>query len=187
METTDIGLDFVEHHGVKGMRWGVRRQRLQATSEVSKRTTAGREQVRSVLQGRRSETESFRQAGRAPAPVRATPSIGRSSFTKSKVKTVGGEDHPPHEDAVKVAVARQKMKKSGIVALSNAELQQMSQRMQLESQVHSLNARRPKSIGQGFVDAHLAKLQKDPIGTIEKAHKFHKRAVTAAKIAAVVA
>jgi hypothetical protein len=162
--------EILEHHGVKGMHWGVRREQLRTTSET-----------------RRAGKEAVRREMRVPAPVRATPTIGRSSFTKSKVKTVGGEDHPPHEDAVKVAVARQKMKKSGIVALSNEELQQMAQRMNLESQVHSLNAKRPKSIGQGFVDAHLTKLQKDPIGTIEKAHKFHKRALAAAKVAAVVA
>jgi hypothetical protein len=170
MKTEEIGQEFLEHHGVKGMHWGIRREQMRTTSETRR---AGREAVRREM--------------RVPSPVRATPTIGRSSFTKSKVKTVGGEDHPPHEDAVKVAVAKQKMRKSGVVALSNAELQTMAQRMQLESQVHSLVSKQPKSIGRGFVDAHLKRLQNDPVGEIEKAHKFRKGARTALGVAAAIA
>lgn len=170
METADIGREALEHFGVKGMHWGVRREQMRTTSEA-----------------RRAGKEAVRREMRVAAPIRATPTIGRSSFTKSSVKTVGGEDHPPHEDAVKVAVAKQKMKKSGVVALSNSELQTMATRMQLESQVHSLVNKQPKSVGRGFVDAHLKRLQNDPVGEIEKAHKFHKRARTALGVAAAIA
>jgi hypothetical protein len=166
--TTDEFVDFLEHHGVRGMHWGVRREQMRVSS-VSKR---GAKEVQ-------------RRTMRPASPIRATPTIGRSSFTKSKVKTVGGEDHPPHEDAVKVAIARQKMKRSGVVALSNTELQTMAQRMNLESQVHSLNARRPRSIGRGFADAHLKKAMKDPYGTAVGAHRLAKNVKRATKVGAL--
>ena len=163
--TTDEFTDFLEHHGVKGIHWGTRREQMRISSVT-----------------KRGAKEVQRRTTRPPSPIRATPSIGRSSFTKSKVKTVGGEDHPPHADAVKVSIARQKMKKSGVVALSNSELQTMAQRMNLESQVHALNAKRPRSIGRGFVDEHLKRAQKDPYGTAVGAHKFAKNVKRAAKV-----
>lgn len=173
MNIEEIGLEILEHHGIKGMKWGVRREQMRISSAT-----------------RRGEKEVRRQTSRPPSPIRVTPTIGRSSFTKSKVKTVGGEDHPPHEDAIKVAVSRQKMKKSGTDALSNAELQEMAQRMNLEQQVHSLNIKRPKSVGRGFVDSALGRAQKDPIKALEKTNEFVKtaeRARKALKVAAVAA
>jgi hypothetical protein len=170
MTTEELGLDFVSHHGVKGMRWGVRREAMR-TSGLAKR----------------GAKEAQRREMRVASPVRVTDTIGKTSFTKTKLKAVGGEDHPAHPDAITVAASRQKLKKSGIHTLSNDELQKMSTRMNLESQVHSLNARRPKSVGQGFVDAHLAKAQKDPLGTAMKAHKIAKNVKRSAKIASVAA
>jgi hypothetical protein len=159
--TLEVGQEFVKHHGIKGMHWGVRREELR-TKRLAKRTSK----------------EAARRANpnRAPAPVRVTDSIGVSSVKKTTIKTVGGEDHPAHADAITVAVSQQKLKKSGIHTLSNTELQQMTQRMQLEAQVHSLQSRRKKGIGQGFVDAHLAKAQKDPYGYAIKTHSVGTKA-----------
>jgi len=166
----EIGLEILEHFGVKGMHWGIRREELRTASAT-----------------RRGAKETERRIKRAPSPVRVVDTIGSSSVSKTKLKAVGGEDHPAHEDAIKVAAARQKMKKSGIHTLSNAELQQMAARMNLESQVHSLNSRRKKSIGQGFVDAHLAKAQQDPFGTVMKAHKIGKQVKKNTAVGAVAA
>jgi hypothetical protein len=166
----EIGLEVLEHFGVKGMHWGVRREARRSSS----------------LQ-KRGAKEAVRREHRVASPVRVTDTIGRNSLTKTKLKAVGGEDHPAHDDAIKVAAARQKLKKSGIHTLSNKELQDMAQRMNLESQVHSLNAKRPKSVGQGFVDMHLAKAQKDPYGSLMKAHRVGKNVKRAVKVASVAA
>ena len=160
-EAQERGREFIEHYGIKGMHWGVRREEIR-TAKLAKRTA--KEETRRA------------NPGRQPAPVRVTDSIGVSSVKKTTIKTVGGEDHPAHQDAIKVAVSRQKLKRSGVHTLSNAELQQMAQRMQLEQQIHSLHSKRKKGLGQGFVDTHLAKAQKDPYGYAIKTHHVSTKA-----------
>ncbi len=39
MSTLDIGKEFLEHYGTKGMRWGVRRSKTQRSSSSSKSST----------------------------------------------------------------------------------------------------------------------------------------------------
>jgi hypothetical protein len=71
--------------------------------------------------------------------------------SKTKVKVKGGQAHPATQDAIKAAVQKQKLKKSGAAALSNQELRELATRLQLEQQVKSLAA--PK--GQKFVTGQL--------------------------------
>lgn len=103
-QTIDLGLEFLEHYGVRGMRWGVRRDR---SSPVAVTPTA-------------------------------TSTVPRGSLRKTKIKTEGGENHPAHEDAVKVARAQAKLKKSGTAALSNQELLELQNRLNLERNVSQL-------------------------------------------------
>jgi hypothetical protein len=132
-----------EHYGVKGMRWGVRREQF-VTSAHQRELSKERE----------------RQEKRLPSGVRATPTIGSSRRKKSEVKTKGGQDHPPTEDAIKVAAATQKLKKSGVAALSNKELQEVERRLNLEASVKRLAAGQ-RSLGEKFVDGLLGRGSKD--------------------------
>jgi ferredoxin-fold anticodon binding domain-containing protein len=84
---------------------------------------------------------------------------------KYKVKTKGGQKQPVTDDAIKAHVSRQKLKKSGVDALSNDELRDMATRMNLEQQVNSLSAKRPKSIGRQFVE----KAMEDPQSSFDTA------------------
>lgn len=134
VETMDLGREFLEHYGIKGMRWGVRKDnRLSAH-----------------LEERRANAEVQRQKFREAREVRVQASIGRTSNSKAKIYTKGGEDHPPAEDAIKVAVAQQKLSKSGTVALSNKELRDVAERLQLESNVARLQKEQGR-VGEGFV------------------------------------
>ena len=107
----------LEHFGIKGMRWGVRKER--------------------------------------PAPTAVTPSatskVPHGKKRKTKIQTEGGENHPAHDDAIKVAVARAKLNRSGTAALSNQELREVANRLQLEAQVATLTTSR----GQKFVMREL--------------------------------
>ena len=67
-----------------------------------------------------------------------------------KLKAKGGEGHQPSEDAIKTAAAKQKAKKSGVHTLSNEELQQAINRMNLESNFKQGNAKQA-SAGKKFV------------------------------------
>jgi 2'-5' RNA ligase len=109
--TIELGSDFlaalglevgVEHYGVKGMRWGVRKEAPEAVS------------------------------------AKATSVVPQGKRRRTKIEVEGGENHPAHEDAIKVAEAKTKLKKSGPAALSNRELQEVATRLNLERNVAQL-------------------------------------------------
>lgn len=100
--TADRGKSFLEHYGVKGMKWGVRK------SEV-------------------------------PAGETKVTQKGK------KLKGEGGKGLPPHEDATRAAVSKQKIKGSGIQSLSNKELKDLHQRMNLEQNVRELTVKEKQS------------------------------------------
>jgi len=84
---------------------------------------------------------------RATTPVLASSSAGG----KAKISTSGGENHPAHPDALKVAASKQKLTKSGVHALSNQELRDLAARAELESRARDAM----RSSGQKFVRKHL--------------------------------
>lgn len=149
-QTMDLGADFLEHYGVKGMRWGVSRE---APSAV------------------------------APTAMSVVP---HGTKRRTKVEVAGGENHPAHEDALKVAEARAKLKRSGTAALSNQELQTMAKRLQLETQVAQLTSSR----GQKFIQRQLEQQGQQTIQTGFRkggAHVVKKGAKKAGKAAATTA
>jgi hypothetical protein len=139
-----LGEKFLEHFGVKGMRWGVRK--VEPIKSKSGHT---------IIRG------------------------------KAKVNVEGGDHHPAHPDAVKVAEAKAKLKKSGAAALSNEELRTVANRLQLEGQVHQL----VKTKGKKFVSRHLEDQGNQLVreGLREGAKRGVKRAARVAGTAAAVA
>ncbi len=77
----------------------------------------------------------------------ATSKVRAGVKRKTKIETEGGENHPASVDAIKVAQARTKLKKSGPAALTNKELQEVANRVELEARVS--RAVQPK--GKKFV------------------------------------
>lgn len=90
-----------------------------------------------------------------PAPTASAPTavsrVPHGDKRKTKIEVEGGQNHPAHEDAIKVAEARAKLQKSGVHALSNKELRDVRERVQLEEQVQSLMTSR----GRKFVRNHI--------------------------------
>lgn len=70
---------------------------------------------------------------------------------QTKIQTKGGAAHPAADDAVRAAIQKQKLKKSGTASLSNKELQDLARRLQLELQVETLTS----SKGKSFVKKQL--------------------------------
>lgn len=66
---------------------------------------------------------------------------GQTKVTQKgkKLKGEGGKGLPAHEDATKAAVSKQKAKGSGLQSLSNQELKDLANRMNLEQQVRQLS------------------------------------------------
>lgn len=58
-----------------------------------------------------------------------------------KLKGEGGKGLPPHPDATKAAISKQKAKGSGLQALSNKELKDLQTRMNLEQNVRELSVK----------------------------------------------
>ena len=102
----------LEHFGVKGMRWGVTKDK------------------------------------RIPQDVAVRMKPGK------KLKTKGGKKFPASEDAIRAAIGKQVARKSTTDALSNAQLREVVQRMQLEQQFSQLGGRTTRlESGKKFLKA----------------------------------
>lgn len=152
-QTVELGADFVEHYGIRGMHWGQRKHK-----EVS-----AKGHVDSGL-------------------------IKRTT----KVRATGGEAHPAHDDAIVAAVQKQKLKKSGIAALSNQELRELQTRLQLEAQVEMLASKKGKSFVTRQLQVEGKNLTRQGIREGSKRAAPHvikkagKSAATAASVAALL-
>lgn len=136
----ELASDFMlEHYGVKGMHWGVRKGPPTAVATSS------------------------------------TVVVPHGSKRKTKIKVDGGENHTAHEDAIKVAEAKAKLKKSGTAALSNKELQEVQNRLNLERNVEQL-------VGPQTTRARGHKFIKGLIGTNKQANDAANTVLTTQRI-----
>lgn len=116
---------ILEHYGVLGMKWGVRKD------------------------------------DRSPVEVSVKAKPGK------KVSATGGSGHSPTPDATKAAASRQLAKKSSTDALTNKELQDLVQRMNLEQQYTRLTTqKRQKGAGAKFVEGLVTNMAKQHVTTI---------------------
>lgn len=134
MDTDVIVNDILAHHGVKGMRWGIRRSYAE----------------------RKAAADAASAARKKPTAVTVTRTPGSG---KEKIKTKGGERQPAHADAIVAKVAEQKVRKSGLQSLSNEELQALANRMDLEQRVSRLRKNKPAETGQEAVTKYLSQPQ----------------------------
>ncbi len=119
--------DELLHYGVKGMKWGKRREPIGNGS--------------------------------------VTVETGMTKKGQATVSTSGGSGAKAHPDAIGAAKTRAVLTKSGTNALSNKDLQSLSQRIQLERQVGQLTAK-PKSTGRRFVEGLAGDILKQQVRTV---------------------
>ncbi len=155
----EVGLEFLEHYGKKGMKWGQRNSSRGGTASIKAKPTAKGDLARASLGGvvfapkssaRTAQRVINKTKKKDKSPTEATIESTLSRSGKAKIKTEGGKRQPASEDALKAAGQKQKLKKSGVDALSNKELQDLSTRMNLEVQVSRLNEQQSSS-GKKFV------------------------------------
>lgn len=107
--------EILAHHGVKGMKWGVRKN--QAVASIRSHS----DRIKGELASRSS----------SEVTVRTAPGRG--------VRTVGGVKRMAHPDAVRARTSHQIAKKSTVDALSTKDLQELITRMNLEKQFRDLS------------------------------------------------
>jgi|tagenome__1003787_1003787.scaffolds.fasta_scaffold20517000_2 hypothetical protein len=117
-QSSDIIENILAHHGVKGQKWGVRtRVGDTALGGLGLTTPGGR--ARSAARAKSAGNVIVRDKGK-------------------KLKTSGGAGHPAHSDAVRARTSGQIAKKSGLKALSDAQLREFNNRLNLEQQAKRL-------------------------------------------------
>lgn len=123
-------VDELFHYGVKGMRWGVRKD------EQASRGGASQGPTKQVIneQHRQLNTGYHMRSAKPPTDVVVTQK-NPGKFAKSS----GGKNLPMSDDARAALEARQKAKASTTDALSNRELQAAVTRMNLEQQYANLS------------------------------------------------
>jgi len=158
-EDEDFVQGVVSHHGIKGMKWGVRR----AESSLSA-ARAARSDARAA--------KAVQKAAANKVTVKTTSELG-----KAYVRTKGGSHQPATDDAVKAQIAKQKLKKSGMNSLTNEELQTLATRQNLENQV-STGVRRgsTKAAAAGFAKGVLKN-----VATQQATNLVNQAATTAGK------
>lgn len=128
--------DILEHHGVKGMKWGVH-------NDGTTKST--------------SETRG-KKLKRKPTDIAVRQKPGRF------VRTSGGTRAIAHPDAVSTAAARQLARRSTTDALSTAQLKNAVTRMNLEQQYAALVKKTDRrSRGRKFLDKFKDKKTKEMI------------------------
>lgn len=122
------------------------------TEDLIQTAVNGSEFVDTLIHvGVRGMRWGVRKAPPTPVAPQAVSVVPQSPKRKTKIEVEGGQNHGASDDAIKVAVAKVKLQKSGPAALSNKELQEVAQRVELEDRVK--RAVQPK--GRKFVSEVL--------------------------------
>jgi hypothetical protein len=120
--------DVLEHFGIKGMHWGVRKARKEPITPV---TTASGAAPLAYRKGAKTGTAE-------PIVIEARPG--------QAIRTSGGKGHSVKDEAIVSAALRQRAKNSGLQSLSNQDIRQVVDRMNLEMAYRKLN---PKKLSFG--------------------------------------
>lgn len=118
--------------------------------------------------------------GSHPEAVAVRTKVKPRSHMKTKVATRGGRAHPAVPEAIAAREKQQVLKKSGVNALTNKDLQDLSTRLNLEQNVLRLAGTKTNKAGKQWAEQELKKH-----GSAEVARVMAKRAAKLGAAAAV--
>jgi len=139
--------DVIAHYGVKGMKWGVRKNAQERYAQRQQGRAAVNRALGAKKSGQKRE-EHVERLRTGKANVRDHARSGGLFLEKGKKQKPAKE---VSDDAAKAAGAREKAKKQGKQALSNEEMQALVTRMNLEKQLNQLTPPTRAQAGAKFV------------------------------------
>ena len=150
----------IQHYGVKGMKWGVRRKASQLLSSAGAAARAKRSsmaEARSLKKTVKSENKAIAKTNKAAAKA----SQKEKRQADKQFEKDARFKRPVTEDAVAATKGRNKAGKHGTDALSNKELQSLVTRMNLEQQLANLKDNEKASKARNSGRTYLNDLMKD--------------------------
>lgn len=148
----DYEIEFLEHYGVKGMKWGVRRSQAQLDR------AAGRPVSKSSSSGS-SNTRKKKSSGSSGGSSSSKKSSSSSGSSESKKKKLNPAQRAGKAIGEKLEKRRETRRKNNAIAklatrpvsdLTTEELRQVTQRLQLERQYAQLTATEKKGAKATF-------------------------------------
>lgn len=105
--------------------------------------------IKGMKWGVRRSRKELERLRNEPVSVKVKPG--------ERVKTKGGRKSDPSDDAIRAATLRQKARASTVDSLTNAQLRELTQRMNLEAQYADLVKRTapPKSRSRKLIDQFI--------------------------------
>lgn len=170
--------EFLEHVGVKGMRWGVRKDR--SGSSGSNGTTKTKDPATKVSATTADGTKKVTFDKSKSRPKGAVQKVTIEDEDGTKTPGIYNKKTRVLRDRAKEAVDREQSQKLldefGTDALSNIQLQSYVKRVELESRVNQLNPPK-KSLAKKFIDSekqtivnNLIKNPADPGAALKSAN-----------------
>lgn len=190
----DFVEDFLEHYGVKGMKWGVHRRKSQVSrpkNNLSRNqmiaiyalgvTALANKGVREGVKQNRKDFKEFKSARKAEKAnwkaedkaAKNAPKAVTVTQKGNKLKAKGGENQPPSQDAINAKALEQTIKKSGYQALSNDHLRVYNERLNLEANAKRLRSSNV-STGQRFAKEVLGVASDAAIADIKNSSAARK-------------
>lgn len=142
--------DFLEHYGVLGMKWGVRKDKRSGYLKRSKQVESDKRLLKKIEDGKGRMSVGLTKKRQAKYNERDKTNLKKSiEYNEKKIK---------EKETKKKAKAKTKPNSQNgtdIKKLSNSELRQLNERLQLEKTYASLTSTN-KSKGQKFAENVLS-------------------------------
>ena len=143
----------IKHHGILGMRWGLRRDRGPGGTVSS--SASGQAGLRKRKQQKQSSGEtispSARRLGNADSASNQQSSPANNRQSKQNERSTSQPQQQASQERSDFAEARE-MQKRGVRNLSTKELQSFTARMDLEQRFDKLTARKPGAVEKFMTD-----------------------------------